>query len=70
MAKADGWWQAAYQSQSTLTMPADFGVALEDNPRAAAFFNTLDRATRCAILYRIADAKRPEGARMDSEPYS
>ena len=60
MAKADGRWQAAYHSQSTATVPADLGVALEANPRAAAFFATLDRANRYAILYRVADAKRPQ----------
>ncbi|HET9050127.1 MAG TPA: YdeI/OmpD-associated family protein [Candidatus Dormibacteraeota bacterium] len=59
-AKADGRWQAAYHSQSTATVPADLGVALEANPRAAAFFATLDRGNRYAILYRVADAKRPE----------
>ena len=60
MAKADGRWQAAYDSQSSATVPADLGAALEANPRAAAFFATLDRANRYAILYRVADAKRPE----------
>ena len=28
--------------------------------RPAAFFATLDRANRYAILYRVAEAKRPE----------
>lgn len=60
LAKSDGRWQAAYDSQSTATVPADLSAALEANPRAAAFFATLDRANRYAILYRVADAKRPE----------
>ena len=60
MAKADGRWQAAYHPPSTATVPADLGAALEANPRAAEFFATLDRANRYAILYRVADAKRPE----------
>ena len=60
MAKADGRWQAAYHSQSTATVPADLAGALKANPRAAAFFATLDSANRYAILYRVADAKRPE----------
>ena len=51
MAKADGRWQAAYHSQSTATVPADLSVALEANPRAAAFFASLDGANRYAILY-------------------
>ena len=60
MAKADGRWLAAYNSQSTATVPADLDMALKANPRAAAFFATLDRANRYAILYRVADAKRSE----------
>ena len=60
VAMADGRWQAAYHSQSTATVPADLGAALEANPQAAAFFATLDRANCYAILHRVADAKRPE----------
>lgn len=60
MAKSDGRWQAAYHSQSSATVPADLAEALKANPGAAAFFATLDGANRYAILYRIADAKRPE----------
>lgn len=60
MAKSDGRWQAAYHSQSSATVPTDLAEALKANPGAAAFFATLDSANRYAILYRIADAKRPE----------
>ena len=60
MARADGRWQAAYQPQSTATVPADLAEALQANPTAAAFFAGLDSANRYAILYRVADAKRPE----------
>lgn len=59
-AKADGRWEAAYHSQSTATVPADFAAALAENAEASAFFETLNSANRYAILYRIADAKRPE----------
>jgi uncharacterized protein YdeI (YjbR/CyaY-like superfamily) len=59
-AKADGRWDSAYHPQSTATVPADLAAALAENERASAFFATLNSANRYAILYRIADAKRPE----------
>ncbi|HEY7432499.1 MAG TPA: YdeI/OmpD-associated family protein [Streptosporangiaceae bacterium] len=59
-AKADGRWEAAYHSQATATVPADFAAALAEDERASAFFATLNSANRYAILYRIAEAKRPE----------
>jgi uncharacterized protein YdeI (YjbR/CyaY-like superfamily) len=60
LARADGRWAAAYESQSTAAVPEDLARALAGNDAAAAFFDRLDRANRYAILYRIADAKRPE----------
>ncbi len=59
-ARQDGRWEAAYDSPSTMTVPDDFQQMLDANPRAAAFFENLDRSSRYAILYRIQDAKRPE----------
>jgi uncharacterized protein YdeI (YjbR/CyaY-like superfamily) len=59
-AKADGRWDAAYDAQSTATVPDDLQRALDAKPAAAAFFAALDRRNRFAILYRIQDAKRPE----------
>jgi uncharacterized protein YdeI (YjbR/CyaY-like superfamily) len=59
-AKADGRWESAYHSQSTAAVPADLATALAASERAAAFFATLDSANRYAILYRIAEAKRPQ----------
>jgi uncharacterized protein YdeI (YjbR/CyaY-like superfamily) len=59
-AQRDGRWEAAYESQSTSTVPEDLRVALDQHPKAKAFFATLDRANRYAILYRLGDAKRPE----------
>jgi uncharacterized protein YdeI (YjbR/CyaY-like superfamily) len=58
-AKADGRWEEAYESQRTATIPDDLQAALDANPAAAAFFTTLKSTSRYAILYRIADAKRP-----------
>lgn len=59
-AKADGRWDAAYASQSKATVPEDLKRKLDENPEAAAFFETLDSTNRYAILYRIQDAKKPE----------
>jgi uncharacterized protein YdeI (YjbR/CyaY-like superfamily) len=59
-ARADGRWEAAYEAQSTATVPDDLQVALDHNPAAAAFFATLDSRNRYAILHRIQDAKRRE----------
>jgi uncharacterized protein YdeI (YjbR/CyaY-like superfamily) len=59
-AKADGRWDAAYQPQSTATVPPDFAAALKANPAAEQFFATLTGQRRYAFLYRIQDAKRPE----------
>jgi uncharacterized protein YdeI (YjbR/CyaY-like superfamily) len=59
-AKADGRWDAAYPSPRTATVPEDLKAALDSNPEAKAFFATLSSQNRYAILYRVADAKRPE----------
>lgn len=57
-AKADGRWEAAYAPPSTIEIPEDLVDALKENPKAEAFFQTLDARNRYAILYRIHDAKR------------
>jgi uncharacterized protein YdeI (YjbR/CyaY-like superfamily) len=59
-ARADGRWEAAYDSHSTATVPPDLQAALDDNPAASAFFAGLDSANRYAILYRVQEARRPE----------
>lgn len=59
-ARADGRWAAAYEPQSSATIPADFADALAAEPRAQEFFATLTGARRYAFLYRIQDAKRPQ----------
>jgi uncharacterized protein YdeI (YjbR/CyaY-like superfamily) len=59
-AKADGRWDAAYASPSTMDVPDDLRRELEKNPRAREFFETLTKSNRYAVLYQIHDAKRPE----------
>jgi uncharacterized protein YdeI (YjbR/CyaY-like superfamily) len=59
-ARADGRWEAAYDSHATATVPPDLQAALDADAGAAAFFAGLDSANRYAILYRIQEARRPE----------
>ena len=59
-ARADGRWEAAYASQSKAQVPPDLQAALDAEPRAKAFFATLDGTNRYAILFRTHQAKRPE----------
>ncbi len=59
-ARSDGRWEQAYDSQSRAAVPEDFQRELDRNPKAAAFFATLDSANRYAVLYRIHEAKKPE----------
>jgi uncharacterized protein YdeI (YjbR/CyaY-like superfamily) len=60
VAKQDGRWDAAYRSQSNLTIPSDFRVELETHPQAREFFETLNKFNRYAICHRIETAKKPE----------
>jgi uncharacterized protein YdeI (YjbR/CyaY-like superfamily) len=60
LAKANGRWDAAYESQSKISVPDDFQRELDNNPQAQEFFNTLNSVNRYAILYRIQTAKKPE----------
>src|SRR5438132_5112289 len=59
-AKADGRWDAAYESQSAATVPDDLRRELDARPRAKETFAGLSSQNRYAILYRLQDAKRPE----------
>jgi uncharacterized protein YdeI (YjbR/CyaY-like superfamily) len=59
-AKQDGRWDAAYESQKSISVPDDFQAALDENPKAKAFFATLNSVNRYAILFRIHNAKKAE----------
>lgn len=59
-AKADGRWDAAYNSPSTATIPDDFAAALKEKPEAAATFETLTSSQRYSVLYQVEAARRPE----------
>lgn len=59
-AKKCGSWDAAYDSQKSSKIPPDFHFALDANPRAREFFETLDSANRYAVLFRIQTVKKAE----------
>ena len=59
-AKKDGRWEAAYDSPSKATVPADLQQELDRHPGAAEFFRTLDRINRYAIIWRVQTAKKAE----------
>ena len=59
-AKADGRWDAAYDSSRTAEMPDDLAAALAKRPKAKALFAELDSANRFAVLYRVQTAKKAE----------
>jgi uncharacterized protein YdeI (YjbR/CyaY-like superfamily) len=59
-AKGNGRWDAAYDSPSGATVPSDCHAPLDANPRAKAFFKTLDRANRYAVLLPIQTVKKAE----------
>jgi uncharacterized protein YdeI (YjbR/CyaY-like superfamily) len=59
-ARADGRWDAAYESQSRAAVPEDLEQALAASPRASAAFAGLSSQNRYSILYRLQEAKRPE----------
>jgi len=58
-AKADGRWENAY-SASEMTVPDDFIAALEHQPDAKAFYETLTKSNRYVIAHGLLSAKKPE----------
>lgn len=58
-AKADGRWENAYVV-SEMTIPDDFLSALEEQPQAKRFFETLTKSSRYVIAYGLTSAKKPE----------
>ena len=67
MAKANGSWDAAYDSSKDMQMPEDFLKELAKDKKAEAFFNSLTRANTYAIAWRLQTAKKPETRRKRME---
>lgn len=59
-AKADGRWDAAYDSPANAKVPDDLARALAKSAKAKKFFDSLSSTNRYAILYRLHEAKKPE----------
>ena len=59
-AKKDGRLAAAYDSPSNSNTPEDFLKLLEKNKKAKAFFDSLNKANKYAITWRLQTAKKPE----------
>lgn len=59
-ARADGRWEAAYEPPSKIQPHPELRAALDASPRAGAFFETISRTNRYAILYHVHDAKRAQ----------
>ena len=59
-AKADGRWNAAYDSPANMEIPKDFLKELSKNKKAKIFFQTLNKTNIFAITWRLQTAKKPE----------
>jgi uncharacterized protein YdeI (YjbR/CyaY-like superfamily) len=59
-AKADGRWDAAYESQKNATTPADLAAALERSASAGRAFELLNKTDRYALILRLLKARTPE----------
>lgn len=59
LAKADGRWYAAYESQRTAAVPDDLTAALARDDAARTFFETLGRSDQYAVILRLLKARTP-----------
>ena len=59
-AKADGRWEAAYESQRNAEVPPDLAAALAGNADANAAFERLGRSDRYAVILPLLKARTPE----------
>ena len=59
-AKADGRWDAAYQSQKEAVVPPDLATALAANPRAASAFDSLSKTGQYAVILDLVTARSAE----------
>lgn len=59
-AKKDGRWEAAYDSPKNATFPPEFLALLKEHTAAKQFFDTLSKANRYSLSYRLQNAKKSE----------
>jgi uncharacterized protein YdeI (YjbR/CyaY-like superfamily) len=67
--KADGRWQAAYESQRAAAVPPDLTAALATDARAKAAFERLGKSGRYAVILPLLKA-RTANARENPGPGS
>jgi uncharacterized protein YdeI (YjbR/CyaY-like superfamily) len=56
-AKADGRWDAAYESQRNATVPPDLAEALAASPGAAAAFDALSKTQRYDVILKLVTTR-------------
>ncbi|WP_426300792.1 YdeI/OmpD-associated family protein [Arthrobacter sp. R-11] len=59
-AKADGRWDAAYESQRSAEIPEDVTKAIAANPAAVVAFEAMGRTARYALVLPLLKARTPE----------
>ncbi|WUG34682.1 YdeI/OmpD-associated family protein [Streptomyces sp. NBC_00459] len=59
-ARADGRWEAAYESQRNASVPDDLLAALEGDPVAKAAFGALGRTDQYQVVLPLLKARTPE----------
>ncbi|HSE41172.1 MAG TPA: YdeI/OmpD-associated family protein [Acidobacteriota bacterium] len=60
LAKADGRWDRGYDSPSNMKIPDDFLKEVSKNKKSKEFFDTLNRANKYSIAWRLQTATKPE----------
>lgn len=65
-AKADGRWDAAYRVKGS-TVPDDLQAALDADPKAKIFFETLTAQNRFALIFRLQSLKTDAGRKKRIE---
>ena len=58
-AKADGRWDAAYESQREAIVPRDLAAALAASPLAATAFASLSKTSQYAVILDVVTARTP-----------
>jgi uncharacterized protein YdeI (YjbR/CyaY-like superfamily) len=57
-AKADGRWDAAYRQKGAVHSD-EFQAALDASPAASAFYETISKQNRFAMIFRLSNMKLP-----------
>lgn len=60
LAKADGRWEAAYDSPSRAEVSPEFAAALAASPAATAAWEKLGSGRRYVMIVTLQKLKRPE----------